>query len=213
MKHLAKIFTLALALCSFTAFAQPKFGVKAGLNLANMSLSGDEFDELEDSKKMLITFQVGGVVEFDLAESVALQSGLMLVGKGFKLEEGDITATTNPMYLQIPALFLYKQEMFYVGGGPYVGFGLFGKAKFEDESEDLNFGNGEDDDFAPLDFGLQFEGGVILNGNIHLGAGYGLGLANAIPSDAREGSDISAKHGVISINAAYMFGGSGGGDK
>ena len=206
MKHLTKVLTLALTFCAATTFAQVNFGVKAGLNLANMSLSGEGSDEFDDLKKMLITFQVGGVVEFSLTESVALQSGLMLVGKGFKLEEGDIKATTNPIYLQVPVLVLYKGEMFYVGGGPYVGFGLFGNAKFEDESESLNFGNDADDDFAPLDFGLQLEAGVILNGNIRLGAGYGLGLANAIPKDAR-GDDDSAKHGVISINAAYMFGG------
>lgn len=216
MKHLAKIFTLALALCSFTAFAQPKFGVKAGLNLANMNFSGEFSDEVEDIKEMLITFQVGGVVEFDLAENVALQSGLMLVGKGFKLEDDDFDAqaTWNPMYLQVPALILYKQKMFYVGGGPYVGFGLFGKAKEDiagDEDEyDLNFGNGENDDFASIDFGLQFEAGVILNSNIRLGAGYGLGLSNALPEENRDPGDESWKHGVISINAAYMFGGSGG---
>jgi hypothetical protein len=170
---------------------------------------------VNDLKKMLITFQVGGVAEFDLAENVGLQTGLMLVGKGFKIEDEDFDAkaSTNPIYLQIPVLILYKQEMFYVGGGPYVGFGVFGNSKEEfggeEDSESLNFGNGEDDDFAPLDFGLQFEGGVILNGNIRLGLGYGLGLTNAIPSDAREGTDLSAKHGVISINAAYMFGGGG----
>lgn len=210
MKRLPNIFAIAFALCTTTLFAQVNFGVKAGLNLANMSLKGEGVDAIEDSKKMLITFQVGGVAEFDLAESIALQTGVMLVGKGLKVEEGDVKVTTNPIYLQVPALILYKQQMFYVGAGPYVGFGLFGKSKAdfggEKDSEDLNFGNGEDDDFAPLDFGLQFEGGVILNGNIRIGAGYGLGLSNAIPSDAR-GDDDSAKHGVISVNAAYMFGG------
>ncbi len=118
--------------------------------------------------------------------------------------------TVNPFYLQVPALILYKQEMFYVGGGPYIGFGLFGNYKDDVDSESINFGNSEDDDFAPIDFGLQFEAGVILNGNIRLGAGYGLGLSNAVPKDAR-GDDDSWKHGVISINAAYMF--AAGGDK
>lgn len=212
MKRSFKILTFLLTLCSTATFAQVTFGVKAGFNLANMSLKGEGSEEIEDYKKMLPTFQVGGVAEFDLAENVALQTGLTLVGKGLKLEDGDFEATINPMYLQVPALILYKQEMFYVGGGPYIGFGLFGKLKGDlvEDPEDLAFGNDLDDDFAPIDFGLQFEAGVILNGNIRLGAGYGLGLSNALPKDAREGDD-SWKHGVISINAAYMFG--AGGDK
>jgi hypothetical protein len=214
MKHLTKILTLALTICSVTLFAQVNFGIKAGLNLANMNFKGEFSEEIEDFKKMLITFQVGGVAEFDLAESVALQTGIMLVGKGFKLEDDDFNAkaTNNPMYLQVPVLILYKQGMFYIGGGPYAGFGLFGKYKEEvagdEDSHDLEFGNGEDDDLTPLDFGLQFEAGVILDGNIRLGAGYGLGLTNALPEDNR-GDDESWKHSVISINAAYMFGSGG----
>ena len=207
MKQLTKILTLALTICSVTLFAQVNFGVKAGLNLANMNFKGGPSEEFEDFKKMLTTFQVGGVAEFDLAESVALHTGIMLVGKGFKIAE----AYNNPIYLQVPALILYKQDKFYIGGGPYVGFGLFGKYKEDvagdEDSYDLEFGNGEDDDLTPIDFGLQFEAGVILYDNIRLGAGYGLGLTNALPKDNRD--DESWKHSVISINAAYMFGSGG----
>ena len=209
MKQFFRILPFVFSLCATVAFAQVNFGVKAGLNLATMNLKGEFADEIKDLKKSLLTFQVGGVLEFNLTDNIALQPGLMLVGKGLKLEEGDAKATTNPIYLQVPVLVLYKQQMFYIGAGPYVGFGLFGKAKEEfageKESNDLNFGNGEDDDFAPLDFGLLLEGGVILN-QIRIGAGYGLGLSNVYPSDAR-GDDDSAKHGIISLNVAYMFGG------
>ncbi|MBL7805965.1 MAG: PorT family protein [Saprospiraceae bacterium] len=195
--------------CLNFAAAQVNFGVKAGLNLANLSYS-DEFEDPDT--KMLITFQVGAIADIDISDNFAIQPGLLLVGKGARQEDSDLDfkASVNPMYLQVPVNFLYKGDMFYVGAGPYAAFGLFGKAKAEfageEDSEDLSFGNAEDDDLAALDFGANIEAGVTL-GQIRIGAGYALGLANIIPSDQREGSDASIKHGVISVNVAYMFGG------
>ncbi len=212
MKSLLSVLTLALTLCATTTFAQVNFGVKAGLNLATMSISGEDTDEINDLKKMLLTFQVGGVADINLTDNLAVQPSLMLVGKGLKLKDDDLdaTSTLNPLYLQVPILLLYKGNMFYVGAGPYVAFGLFGKSKVEfageEESEDLSFGNSEDDDLAPLDFGATAEAGVMLPMGIRIGAGYSLGLANILPKDVREGDDISFKNGVISVNVAYMFG-------
>ena len=203
------LFAAALFGCVNFATAQIDFGVKAGLNLANISFSN--FD-VEPDTKMLINFQAGVIADINISDNLAIQPGLLLVGKGFKVEEeflGETFKTTaNPMYLQVPVNVLYKGNMFYAGVGPYVGLGLFGKAKYEDstgsESEDLTFGNDEADHFAPLDFGANIEAGVMLN-NIRIGAGYALGLANIIPEGARSDNE-SAKHGVISVNVAYMFG-------
>lgn len=194
--------------CLNFAAAQVNFGVKAGLNLANLSYS-DEFEDPDT--KMLITFQVGAIADIDISDNFAIQPGLLLVGKGARQEDSDLDfkASVNPMYLQVPVNFLYKGDMFYVGAGPYAAFGLFGKTKVEfageEDSEDLSFGNAEDDDLAALDFGANIEAGVTL-GQIRIGAGYALGLANVIPSDVR-GDDESARNGVISVNVAYMFGG------
>jgi len=204
------LFAAALFGCVNFATAQIDFGVKAGLNLANVSLNN--IDEAPDTK-MLITFQAGVIADINISDNLAIQPGLLLVGKGFKIEDEILgetfTSTVTPMYLQIPVNVLYKGNMFYAGVGPYVGYGLFGKAKFEgggsSDSEDLSFGNGEDDDWSALDFGVNVEAGVMLN-QIRIGAGYALGLANVIPENARTG-DESGKNGVISVNVAYMFGG------
>ncbi len=210
MKSVCKLTLMAVALFGAVNFAsaQIDFGVKAGLNLANVNYSDSDFDS-----KMLITFQAGVVADINVSDHLAIQPGLLLVGKGFKLEEeflGETFKTTvNPMYLQVPVNVLYKGNMFYAGVGPYVGFGLFGKVKYEgggqNESEDLSFGSSEDDTWAPLDFGANLEAGVMFN-QIRIGAGYALGLANVIPKDVRA-DDESAKNGVISVNVTYMFGG------
>ncbi|MBL7805964.1 MAG: PorT family protein [Saprospiraceae bacterium] len=213
MKNSLKYSLFAILFLGSVSFAaaQVDFGVKAGFNLANVSLSGLGEDDLDT--KMLPTFQVGAVADINISENFAIQPGVLLSGKGFRVEEEFLgetfKSTISPMYLQVPVNFLYKGNMFYVGAGPYVGFGLFGKSKFEgggeSDSEDISFGNSEDDDWAPLDFGANLEAGVIL-GQIRIGAGYALGLANVIPSDVR-GDDESARNGVISVNVAYMFGG------
>ncbi len=211
MKKLVASFFAAALLLSFvnTASAQVRFGVKAGLNLANISFSN--LGEIEPSTSMLPTFMVGGQVEFDFTENLGVGVGLQLNGKGTKIETeflGEKFSTkTSPMYLQVPVMLQYRNSGFFAGVGPYVGFGLFGKSKTDGaDSEDISFGNSVDDDFAPLDFGAGVELGYEF-GSVRATASYNLGLANALPKDAVEGTDVKAKHGVIGIAVAYLFGG------
>lgn len=207
MKQLTKI-TLFAAFCAVStlSFAQVNFGIKAGLNLANIISNEDDFET-----KLLPTFQIGAVVDLGITDALGVQTGVSLQGKGFKFEEdflGETVKTTaNPLYVQVPAHLMYKGNSFFVGAGPYVGFGVGGKVKAsyagESETEDITFGNSEDDFFAPLDFGVGVQvGGMI--GAIRIGAGFDLGLSDIAPKDSRS-SDFSNKNSVISVFAAYMF--------
>ncbi len=214
MKALFKIALFSTAFFGFihAASAQVNFGVKAGLNLANVFVDPKE----DPNPSMVVTFQAGAIADINISDNFAIQPGLLLVGKGFKVDFDflgtNFKSTSNPFYLQVPVNFLYKGKMFYAGAGPYAAFGLFGKNKTEgggdSDSQDISFGNDVDDNYAPLDFGVNVEAGVDLPANLRIGAGYALGLSNVI-SEANRG-DTSIKHGVISVNVAYMF---GGGDK
>lgn len=209
-KLLTSLFATALVLSLVsTASAQVRFGVKAGLNLASIKFSN--LGEVEPDVSMVPTFMVGGQVEFDFTENLGLGVGLQLNGKGAKVKTeflGEVVESkATPMYLQVPVMLQYRNNGFFAGVGPYVGFGLFGKTKTDGaDSEDLNFGNSVDDDFAPLDFGAGVEAGYEF-GSLRATVSYNLGLANAIPKDAVEGTDIKAKHNVIGVALAYMFGG------
>lgn len=211
MKKLLTFFTAAVFALAFvsTATAQVRFGVKAGLNLANISFSN--LGEVKPETSMLPTFMVGGQVEFGLAENIGLGVGLQLQGKGVKSKTDFLGETVEskvtPMYLQIPVYLTYRNSGFFAGVGPYAGFGLFGKNKTDGtDSQNLKFGNSMDDDFAPLDFGAGLELGYEF-GSLRATASYNLGLANALPKDLVEGTDVKAKHGVIGIAPAYLFGG------
>ncbi len=212
MKKLLTSSIAAALLLSFvaTSSAQVRFGVKAGLNLANISFSNLPA-EAGITTSMIPTFMVGGQVEFDFAENLGLGVGLQLQGKGAKNKSDflgqTVETTVTPMYLQVPVMLQYRNNGFFAGVGPYVGFGLFGKNKTTGaDSQDLKFGSTIDDDFSALDFGAGVEVGYEF-GSLRATASYNLGLANALPKDAVSGSDLKARHNVIGIGLAYLFGG------
>lgn len=211
-----KILKQALMIVALTligissAHAQLKFGIKAGLNLANINYDGD----VEVDTKILPSFHAGPIIEFGITENIGIGSGLLVSGKGFKLEEeflGEkIKSTSNPIYLQVPVTLSYNNSGFFAGVGPYVGFGIAGKVKNEGggekDSESLDFGSTEDDDYGSLDFGAGLEVGYGF-GAIRISASYNLGLMNVIPKDIADDTDEKAMHNVIGISAAYLFGG------
>lgn len=206
------------------------FGVKAGLNLSNMSIKNipSGFEE-----KTLPSFHLGGVAEFNIAENFALEAGVLLSGKGGKYEysetESGITITgiltVSPLYLEIPVNALYKAELgsakLLLFVGPYIGLGVGGKIKTEytasglpsgvtlsslgfdlDESEDIEYGTDDNSTLKRIDFGLNIGAGIEIK-NIQIRAQYGLGLSNLDPKGS---SDSETKNKVIGISIGYMFG-------
>lgn len=217
-----KLFTFVLSALFVagmlsTASAQLRFGLKAGLNLATIA-GGDEILDGFDPK-MIPTYHIGGLAEFSLGENLGVGVGVQISGKGFKIEEeddlGEYKLTSRPLYLQVPVSLHYTSNGFFVGAGPYAGFGIGGKNKEtsggESVSYDIEFGDGSGDDdvYAPLDFGLGLEAGYTINNSIRITASYNLGLANILPKEYREDEEgnFSIKHRVIGISAAYLFGG------
>jgi hypothetical protein len=216
MKNVYKLFVV-LFLLSLTAqtFAQPTFGIKGGLNFANMVVKDDD-DTYSDDFKMNLGFQIGGTAEFIINEKFSFEPALLLSTKGFKMTEDEDgyeeTMKLNLMYLDIP---LNVKAYFDAGGtkvyglfGPYLGMGLSGKTKYEwddgdgdsgSESEDVEWG--EDGDFKRLDFGLTIGAGLNIKG-IDVGLSYNLGLANINPESD---SDLKWSHRIFSVTAAYKF--------
>ncbi len=209
MKQLFKL-SLFAAFLAFTSvsFAQIGFGVKAGFNLAKFVSDDDEANP-----KLVPTFQAGAVLELGLTENIAIHSGISIQGKGSKTEEEilnqPLKATFNAYYIQVPAHLLYKGSGFFVGVGPYVGFAVAGNGKLEylgeKETEKAKFGNSEDDDFSPLDFGVGAQAGVKV-GSVRIGAGYDFGLSNILPKDSSRRDDLKISNAVISVFVQYMLG-------
>jgi len=165
LKQRFKVSLFAAFFAFATAsFAQISFGVKAGLNLANVITN----DENAPEPKIVPTFQAGVVLDFGLTENIAIQSGISLQGKGYRTEDAILGQTiktkADVFYLQVPAHLLYKGNGFFIGVGPYVGVAVSGNYRTEflgkKETRTIKIGDTNNDDLTPLDIGLGAQVGL-----------------------------------------------------
>ena len=214
MKKVWLLVALMVALVAMSASAQSpiKFGIKAGLGMANVS--GDGWDvasaDLTDiDNKYKVGFGFGVMAQIPLGESgLMLQPEAMYVMKGSKLEfvgeeaaEYDIEAKMKIDYIEIPVLIKYS---FPTSGkiapalfaGPAVAFNV--SSKFETEGADAEaladeIPSGDIYNQKSIDFGIVFGGGIDFNlgerNKLVLDVRYTLGLMNAY-DDVAEDEEI-----------------------
>jgi hypothetical protein len=204
------IFTIAMTLICGYSVAQTtaasnkvKIGLRAGVNLAKIALTGTEFQDNEkDDVKNITSFQFGAYADIPLSTSFSVQPSLILNGKGGEMQLSEagtqlgpptITGSvkSNIMYIEVPLNVLYKINGFYIGAGPYAAIALSGKyrseltptssGQTESEDRDMNFGSNNKDDFKRSDFGINLLAGYELKSGIQVGINYGFGLSNIDP--------------------------------
>ena len=198
------------------------FGIRAGLTMANMGMEYNGVSMSEDFK-MKPGFLLGPTVEFPISPIFAVETGLLVASKGFKVDEKEsyqgqtmeMKSKLNLLYIDVPIALKGKINVddktnLFLSAGPYLGFGLTGKLKSEysyngeteSDEEDIKFGSDEEeDDLQRLDYGLIFGAGVE-SGHFQFSLNYGLGLAD-ISNVADDDSKIKNK--VVSVSVAYRF--------
>jgi len=189
--------------------AQTRFGINAGAVLAN--LKGEESGEEQklDSK---IGITAGIRADVPLSENFSFRPGLNFVQKGGK-EEFDflgtqIKSTTTLNYLELPLNFVYNASAgkgkFFFGAGPVFGFGLSGKFKVEsggdEQTEDVNFGDGEDE-VKSFEFAGNVLAGYECASGLYFQANYNPGFSNL--SNA---PDSELKTTYFGLRIGYFFG-------
>lgn len=207
-----------MSIASIPSFAQYNLGVTVGVSSNSVGYNlddSDDEDEIRDATKSKIGYKVGLAAEYNFVEALSFQTGVMLVNKGFKLEEeedGDSFESKISMnYIEIPLNLALKISNFQVHAGPYVGFGLSGKTKSEynlggeSESEEgkIKFKNTiSEDDLDDLDDGDRFMRRTDLGLNVGAGyrvgpvlatATYSKGFSNLYPSTKGEDDDDDEK--------------------
>lgn len=180
----AAIFAFGLANAQ-----EVKFGIKAGLNLSN--LTGDS----EDSK-IKVGFQVGGLVEIKASDKFAIQPEIVYSMQGAKTDIEGMDLKFDLSYLNVPVMAkYYVADGFSLEAGPQIGFLMSAKFKAGGESLDVK------DELKSTDFGMNVGAGYNITENINLGVRYTFGLSN-INEDSEDGD---VKNSNIAFAVAYKF--------
>jgi len=192
-----KLFLLALTAAAFTTTqAQIKFGVKAGLNLANLttSESGADFKTKTD-------FYGGALVQVAVGKMFAVQPEVVYSGQGAKSSFDGTDVSYNLGYLNIPVLFRYNHPSgFFAATGPQMGFLLSGKGKAGSDHVDIK------SNFKSTDFSWAFGIGYMIKPvNVGIEARFNQGLSN-IAANTDQGSGTGHNQ-VFQIGLVYVFGG------
>ena len=175
------LFICVGLLMGTVAFAQTSslgFGLKAGVNFPKYNFSGSNSNFETNSST---NFHVTGFLDAPLGRNFSVQPGISLQGKGGELlSSSGGTVTQNTMWPEVPVNLVAKVPMgnsnFFIGAGPYIGFGLSGKNKYDSDwgSAEEEFEFGSDGTLKSTDFGVNFVAGFHLGQGFLLHAGYGL---------------------------------------
>lgn len=209
MKRLFTLFVV-MVLMAGSAFAQDYekniFGVRAGLNVSNISMQGF-------SPKSRAGFHVAGVYQRLLMKSqpLYLETGLQISQKGCKVDLFDTKTSVNPLYLEIPVMINYKFNIkdvvtLYPSAGFYYAIGVAGKSKSEfegvEEKVDLFGSNGS---LKRSDFGMRFSATAEWKRfSFSLGYEFGFLNINNIKEEYDE-DNVSMKTGNFFLSVGYNF--------
>jgi len=177
-----------------------QIGLTVGSTLANYKIKVDGEDQSGNSKA---GFTAGVIVNLPAGKNFMIQPGVHWVGKGTKDEEDGHTASLTANSIEIPVNFLYTSNGgFFIGAGPSASFAVSGKAKLDDVSADLHFGNTDDDDLKGFDFGANFVTGYQSPKGFMVAANFNQGLSNLVPGDA---GNSSIKSHYFGIRLGYVL--------
>jgi hypothetical protein len=185
---------ISILMLSMGAFAQhvPKFGLKAGVNLANWSF---EDDDVENDFRT--GFHIGALAHIHLAPTWAIQPEVQYSAQGTKTDLGSAGEFTwKSDYINVPVMIQYMfNNGFRLEAGPQIGFLVNGKLEDEDDNEeDIS------DDLKKTDVGIGFGLNYLTYSGLGLGVRYNLGLTNI-----NEERTTETKNRVLQLSLFYMF--------
>ncbi len=209
MKNLVYLLVGSFILLTTNLKAQePEFGVKAGLNLSNMSI-----DDSSD-KTMKTGFHAGVFTKMPFTDVFSVQPELLFTTKGVKhsfdnlLAEGETNFNLN--YIGLPINLVYNlSDDFEFHFGPYIGY--LANANVDANTEILNFLDIDTGDNIDRDHFKSFDLGLTAGLNFSLqqfvfGFKYNLGLTPVAKDDFPSRTILGdAKNSVIQLYGGIKF--------
>jgi len=188
------LLAVAIFASATAANAQASFGVKGGLNLANLK---SKFDGETESGDMKVGFNLGAFATVPLSATFNFKPELVVSTEGSKEEFMGEDVKSNLTFINVPVLLQYNASGFVAETGPQVGFLMSAKAKYDGESEDIKEG------FETINLSWAVGLGYQMPSGFGVNARYNLGLSNL----AKDSDDYKLKSNVIQIGISYTFGG------
>lgn len=175
------------------ANAQTKFGVRAGLNLADVAIKSKD---VKVESKIRPAFYVGGLAEFAFNDVVLMDAGLTYSNQGAKPKEGDGALVQHA--LNLPVWFKYDFAGFRPKAGLYAGYILSQQTKAEGKTETI-----DSNAYNHFDYGIGLGAEYNLpNNGLFFEASYNWGLANLVKNGD---SKNYTNNRVIQIGVGYKF--------
>ncbi len=228
-KLILSIFCIVLI--ASNSKAQFRIGPELGLNMSNISETGNNTSSgassvtgLSSSYSNSYGLRVGMIVEYAFNDNLSLQSGLAysMMGatlaaqsasySGLNLSIGQSSININ--YIHIPINIIYKVDAgrgkFFIGGGPYIAYGISGTIKtgaikldtlgsLPASSTNISFGS-DSSSIKAFDYGINILTGYELANGLLFKIGYSYGFANYSNQ-----SGATDKNTCIFISAGWLF--------
>lgn len=185
---------LALVLLSFVASAQtdPKFGIKAGLNLATLNYENNTNTDWRTG------FHLGFLSHVHISPAFSLQPEVYYSSQGTKQPYvNDKTMNLDLRYINIPVLAQYNfHNGLRLQSGPQVGF-LVGVSDKVDGVEKREYTTSN---FNTVDISLPVGLSYLGYSGWGIDARYNIGLTNVSAS-----ASSKAKNSVFQVGAFYLL--------
>lgn len=185
----------------------PKFGLKAGLNLANLYV-----DEVKD-ENFKAGFNAGVYAKLPVTRGLSIQLELLYSNKGAKVTYdlpgilgGDGEYRFNLHYVELPVMAVINVvKNFNIHAGPYVSYLAGANVTRLDDDNDINeITELKADNFNRIDYGLA--GGLGFDfQNLTIGARYNYGLREIGESGFSGEVTRNSKNSVINVYLGIAF--------
>jgi hypothetical protein len=188
MKKIILAFVAIFSISAYVHAQQTHFGIKAGLNVASLSVDGGED---YDSK---VGLHLGGLAHIHVSQHFAVQPELVFSMQGGESDNDDFKFKLN--YINVPVMLQYMtNDGFRLQTGPQFGFLVGAETKFGDVEVDVK------DELNGFDFAWSFGAGYLFPGGVGIDARYNLGLTNIEEDD----NVVETRNRVFQVGLFYQF--------
>ena len=190
MKKILFIGLLSTFAYAVQAQLHADFGVKGGLNIANLKM------ENSSSPDTKLGLHLGALCHLHFSTNWAIQPELMYSNQGAEQTISGVDYKVKLHYVNIPVLFQYMTGSgFRLQTGPQLGILAGAKTKAGDSESDVK------DVYDTFDFAWALGASYVTNSGFGVDARYNFGLANIL--DDKE--DPFVKNKVLQVGVFYQF--------